>query len=476
MPSESNALKNRAAPRFEMRDGSVHRVSAQRLIPQSVQPRNAGELAARLAHQFIALNRPVFDLAAVEARVEYDGDGVRLAFASSSVACSLPLRSPTSGRVEWALTVHPRFPWQGLGPMLGNMGWRIVPTIAPYPALPHSDRQVPPWVLSSIVLVRLRQLLESVQRRFELRHSMRNAPRGRVDWSQYASRSVGRGRFVDVPCTLPELTADRDLRSAIHYTAAVHAASLESQSAAGAHVRMLLAMAEDIRNAVSDVPPIRPAALQLQRFGRGAMGGQHYHAGLEAIGWTVDERGLAGASDVTGLPWTLPMDEFFEAWSETVAAMLATLTGARLRVGRKRETVAPIHWDPPFTGSQRYLLPDLILERSDVTVIVDAKYKPHLEELHETAWAGSSDALRERHREDLLQALAYASLSNTNRTVVCLAYPVSTSTWKSMRERARLIHRGSLHAGDRQLEVALVAVPMHAEVRAVAETMLGLIE
>ncbi len=40
--------------------------------------------------------------------------------------------------------------------------------------------------------------------------------------------------------------------------------------------------------------------------------------GLQAIHWTVEERGLAGLSDLEGIPWTMPMEQFFEAWVETV--------------------------------------------------------------------------------------------------------------------------------------------------------------
>ena len=30
--------------------------------------------------------------------------------------------------------------------------------------------------------------------------------------------------------------------------------------------------------------------------------------GMQAIDWTVEERGLAGLSDLEGIPWTMPME------------------------------------------------------------------------------------------------------------------------------------------------------------------------
>jgi hypothetical protein len=48
---------------------------------------------------------------------------------------------------------------------------------------------------------------------------------------------------------------------------------------------------------------------------------------LEAIDWTAEERGLAGLSDLEGIPWTMPMEQFFEAWVETVMRSVARQMG-----------------------------------------------------------------------------------------------------------------------------------------------------
>ena len=54
------------------------------------------------------------------------------------------------------------------------------------------------------------------------------------------------------------------------------------------------------------------------------------------------------------------MEQFFEAWIETIAGHIIRNIGGQLRAGRKRETITHISWDPPFTGSQKHLLPDII--------------------------------------------------------------------------------------------------------------------
>jgi len=190
--------------------------------------------------------------------------------------------------------------------------------------------------------------------------------------------------------------------------------------------------------------------------------------GLQAIEWTVDERGLAGLSDLEGLPWTMPMDQFFEAWVETVMRIVARQMGGTLKAGRRRETVSPLAWDPPSIGSQRSLVPDMILELEGTSFIVDAKYKRHWEELQQGAWHEQDSSFQERHRADLLQVLAYANLASTTSVVCCLVYPCSRATWESLAKRGRLFHQSELPNRGRRVRVWLTAFPMGAAAISVA--------
>jgi 5-methylcytosine-specific restriction endonuclease McrBC regulatory subunit McrC len=177
---------------------------------------------------------------------------------------------------------------------------------------------------------------------------------------------------------------------------------------------------------------------------------------------------LAGLSDLDGIPWTMPMEQFFEAWVETLIRHVAQRTGGFLKAGRRRETVSPLAWEPPYLGSQRSLVPDLILELENVTVILDAKYKRHWEELQDGGWRGQTDEFREQHRADLLQVLAYANLVSAREVVCCLVYPCSMTTWESLVRRGRLFHHAELPNQGRRVRVWLTAVPMSAAAERVA--------
>ena len=427
--------------------------------------------AARLADQFITQNRPIFELFGVTARREFDGAAVRLILDSSNQIGAAPLISPFTARPDYGLVIHPRFPWPGIGPMLSEMGWRVCPAPLRLPLLKRSARKVPPWVLSVMVLARLKALLDALERRFEQTFEERRAPKGKVLWEAYATRSIARGRFLAVPCSYSDLDEDRRLKGAVRFTLERQLHSLETQREAGVFVHRLIDLAESLLQRVRTVPPRRPSAADYLAWRHGPVHRPVVVEGLEAIDWTVEERGLAGASDLEGVPWKMSMEEFFEAWVEVIFRAVLVRTGGRLRVGRLRQTVAALAWDPPYTGSQRSLVPDLVAELEAATLIIDAKYKRHFEELEQAGWGRLEEEFREEHGRDLLQVLAYAHLADAPVVGAFLVYPCTAATWESLRMRRRLFHLAAVPSGSRRIWLGLTAVPMQTPVAPVVDAL-----
>ena len=420
--------------------------------------------AARVSDQFITQNRALLQLIEVTVRRDYDGGDVLLVMESGSAVGALPLFSHLTAKPDFGLVVQPRFPWSGIGPMLAEMGWLVSPCPLRLPLLKRSERRVPPWVLSFMILTRLKALLDRLERRFEIVRETKSAPKGIVDWAVYCSREMGRAKFLSIPCTFPDLRDDRQLKGAIRYTVEMQVRSLETQLEHGSFVHRLISFAESLLLRLQAVAARRPGAQDMEGWLRRPLRNEAFIEGLQAIDWTLEERGLAGLSDLEGIPWTMPMEQFFEAWVETVLRTVALQTGGTLRVARRRETVSPISWEPPYVGSQRSLVPDLVLQLDRMTVIVDAKYKRHWEELQEDGWHRQEPAVREGHRQDLMQVLAYANLATNARVVCCLVYPCSLVTWESLEQRGRLFHQAELPNRGRRVQVWLTALPICAAV------------
>jgi len=451
-----------------LNDSSLTRINAEILArSKSGDPSRD----AKLAHQFIEQNAKTLGQFSVNARVDFDGNNVFVVFESGPHIGAFPLISPVTGKPEITLVVRPRFGWIGLGKVLGISGFKVIPQVLSLPLLPKTEREIPDWILSSTVLPRLKALLAQLSRRFEIIENVRSAPHGQVNWANYATEKLSAMKFLEVPCRHPDLRNDRELTAAIHYVLRKQLASLESQRHEGAVVVELLLICVALLRMVEDVLPMRPTRKQLDGWFKMPFATNIFSRGLDAITWSSEETGLGGNTDWRGLPWVMSMEQFYEAWVETVFSRYTRRFGGLLRVGRRRETITPIAWERPFLGSQKFLLPDLVIEQQERTLFVDAKYKDHWEALERHRWLELEEQIRERHRDDLLQVLAYSTLSESKAITACLAYPCSLDTWTSLKERRIGSHKAAIYAGRRKIDLLMVAVPMIDRIDEIVDQM-----
>lgn len=459
---------------LELEDHSRQRITADRLFPVKDR-RMAGATHARLAEQLLVQNRQLFDHLNLEVASIYDGSQVALQMESASTIGAVPLVSPLTGKPDFGVVVQPRFPWKGLGPMLGQMGWRVVPRPLRLPLLRRSERRVPPWVISLMVLERLETLLRQLQRRFDFKEDVLPAPKGTIRWNDYVNRHLAAGRADRVPCRYPDLRDDSHLKGMIRWTAEIQARSLSTQVEHGGFVHQLLERAQGLIEKVRDVAPVRPAPTLTERFARLPLRSEILMEGLEAIEWTAEERGLAGVCDLEGIPWVMDMDQFFEAWVECVLEKVSRNVGGALQRGRLRQTQVPLRWEYPRVGTQLSLIPDFVLEAHDVTLIADAKYKRHFEEISSHTYRDVADEIRETHREDILQVLAYSSLYGGRSRLALLVYPCRKETWDSLKRRNLAILRADVASAGAASQLWLCSIPMEARVEEAAEPVIDAI-
>lgn len=468
MPRKRVHLGPRQTSFVTLDDNSELSTSAAEFFHLDKSLADPNSASAKLAEQLITQNRPIFSLAGIDCKSEFNGHQVSLHLKTGNTIGAIPLISPVSGKADYGLIVKPRFSWGGIGSMLGTMGWRVAPIPLKLSNFRGSERSIPPWVLSSMILFRIDHLLKTMGRKFDVVTEVRRVPRGQVRWNEYATRSMPTGDFLAVPCTFPDLRQDRHLRGTIRYCLERIIEALQTQAEHGPFVHRLIELAQHLLLQVSDIPVFIPAATQMEAWLRRPLKTEFYVDGLQALQWTIEKRGLAGASKLEGIPWIMHMEQFFEAWLETVFHSIARTTGALLRVGRLRQTTRPISWDPPYTGSQKSLVPDLWLQWGSTTLIVDAKYKRHFEELQSHTWEAIEATWKEQHRNDLLQVLAYANLAEARTIVSCLVYPCTPATWNYLNQAGKLFHKAELTVGERALHLWMTAAPMKAAVAEVS--------
>jgi hypothetical protein len=429
------------------------------------------ELSQRRSEDFLHMNHGLLRDFGVMGQVGTSNGDIGLWLETDTHIGAMPLLSPATAKPDLGLVLEPRFNWRSTGDMLAGTGFRVTPEILPIQRMvAQSDRMIPAWVLSATVLKRIAAVLKQFTRRFEHHEEVLSAPKGQVQWGRYVTEHIAHGQWLQVPCRFPELLPDARLGGALHWTVLRHQGALRTQLGRHEVVHQLLQRCETMLTALRSFTPMRPVPSWQPQAGL-AMA-DVFRRGLEAIHWTVDERGLGGTSDLAGLPWRMDMAPFFEAWVEAIADHAACRYGATLTTGRRQETMVRLHWQPAKYGTQRALIPDVVLHRPGVTVVIDAKYKRHAQLVGYGMYKACDHDWQAQHREDLLQCLAYTSLFDTRRVVACLAYPTPEDQWNRLNFEGRLLSRATVRHGLRQVEVALLAVPMSGDVKEAA-TQLG---
>lgn len=412
------------------------------------------------AESFLRLNERAFGLLDVKARMVASQPESVVELAPGRCSGAIPLRSAQTGAIVAGLVVKPRFDWAGVGAVMSETGWMASPQFLDLPLVPGSARQVPPWVLAGPVLMRLQSLLATIPTGFTQREEVRQSPRGTVLWRRYMSHSLATGAWHRLPCRFPDLGIDRRVLAYVRWGVERLRGDLVRLSMPDALTAALVEVASRMLAQLQDVVAVRPNGMQIDKLAsNGLFAEAALRQGLQAIGWIADERGLGGGQDLDGLAWQLPLDVLWERYVEARVRAQAAREGGEVLVGRLRQTIFPLHWSTNTASSLTYLAPDIIVRRGRSLRVVDAKYKAHFAELDAASWTRLTDDVREAHRADVHQVLAYASLYEAEDVTATLVYPLRPGTWEGLNARGRDRASAELFHGHRRVRLEMWGLP-----------------
>lgn len=410
---------------------------------------------------FLARNREALRALSLEPRIVSGRDGIRLELQPGLRAGAIPLRSAVTGQVAGGVVVNPRFGWPGVGQVLSATGWGSGPEFLSLPLVPGSGREVPPWVLAGPVLRRLKELLANLRPGYVERNEVRSHPRGQIQWQTYLTRQLPSGRWHHLPCRFSEIDTDSRLRQAVRWTLERLNYDLGAVGGGDQIALSLIGQIVLLLEQVLDVPARRPLRGELERdMGGGSMTSLALLEGLRAMSWIVDERGLGGGRTSDGLAWTLPLEQLWERYVESLLREEAGRTGGQVRVGRSGETVVPLAWDNRSHRALGHLVPDFVVHRPDGIEIVDAKYKSHFADLDANRWSALAEETQASMRADLHQVLAYAATAGSSDKIrATLIYPVRRNLYDDLKQCDRAETKALIPVGSRQITLSIKAVP-----------------
>lgn len=411
--------------------------------PISIQPRDLGVAGDRWIEPFLVANRPT--LRRLDLRPDIRVDPLpRLLLHPGPKVGAIPLLNPSTRKVAAGLLVEPRFRWAALGSVFSAIGFSVEPSLGGAPLVPGSAREVPPWLLAAPVIERIAALLRHRRRGFVTRDEYRASPRGRVDWSRWATHDVPAGRWTSLPCRFSDPDDDPDLISAIRWTLERLEEEL-STVAWSPPARVLLGRTVELQTMIGTGVSRRPSPTW------SPIGNSEWlSSAVEAMTWVAEERGLGGSRTLDGLSWDLSIDAVWEAWVSAFAADLARQLGmvASPFAGVRRY----LRWKGAFE-SMGSLAPDVELRSPGRTIWIDAKYKPHIAQLRRRGWQGLTDDVREAHRADLHQALAYGAIGDSETVDTVLVYPQLSA------DSEPLFTQTTVASGRRRVQLLLASLP-----------------
>jgi 5-methylcytosine-specific restriction endonuclease McrBC regulatory subunit McrC len=145
----------------------------------------------------------------------------------------------------------------------------------------------------------------------------------------------------------------------------------------------------------------------------------------------------------TSTAWRVDFNDVFEKFVQHIFAKVAQSIGGKLATNSPVKRVD----GGSYALETRQMEPDAVLSLDGMVAFIDAKYKSHLYNKHE-----SSELLRDDFRRDLHQVLAYTSFSTTQRGIGIICYPSNHVEVKST------IFRNP--ANNASNELLIVGVPL----------------
>jgi hypothetical protein len=426
--------------------------------PVSIEGNIIGSAGDHWIKPFLAANAQGFKRLALRPEISLSPDPCVKLHPNHCIG-AMPLLNPATRRVTAGILVEPRFRWPALGAVFNAIGFSVEPNLGGTSLVPGSAREVPPWILAGPVIERIEAMLRHCKRGFIEIEADKASPRGHIQWNKWIGENLPSGNWACFPCRFTEPDNDPELLAGARWTLKRLKEEL-STVAWTLPARYLLKRANELQSVLGMGLAHRPAV------GWAIPGSSSWTMdGIEAMSWVAEERGLGGARTLDGLAWDLSIEAVWEAWVSSFAAELSKQIG--MVSSPFQSARRPLRWAGQVR-SMGALMPDVELRSAEKTIWIDAKYKAHMELLRRKGWDGLSEEIRDAHRADLHQALAYASLADTPQVDTILIYP------QIIDDKRPIATVASITSGRRRVRLILASLPFGFHSPEQRETSIGM--
>ena len=367
--------------------------------------------------KFIDYNSEHFTFLGVQPYIIGTDQSTALTFRSSGFIGSIPLRASDSGKQIGDFVVMPRFTgrdrFEDYIEILNLLGTEISPEVIDSLPLASGKNFRPPLYLEAIKFITsLEMLTMRSWRKFDNIEKVSTQPTGQINWTKYINNEYKVENKLNFPARTNILSEFHYEYSEIRYVFDISKSELLSANTPQRiknTLRNKLSFLEErlyhhkpkatnkVTIRFSDSPTVKACKKQANKILNFKL--------VDSTAWRVD------FSDV------------FEKFIQHIFKEAAKEIGGRLYSNFKFHSSTSKH----YSWELKHIEPDAIFQKDNVLVFIDAKYKSNLYNKFDR-----SAVLKEDHRLDLHQILAYSSFSRTESKFGILCYPSDQIELKSI--------------------------------------------
>ncbi len=373
--------------------------------------------------KFIDYNSSHFKFIGVQPIIIGSDQNTSLTFRSSCFIGTIPLRASDTGKQIGDFVVMPRFTgndrFEDYIEILNLLGTEISPEVIDSMPLASGKNFRPPLYLEAVKFIAsLELLLTKPWRKFDNIEKISNQPSGQINWNKYINNKFKIENRIKFPTRKNILSEFHSEYAEIRYVFDICKNELISSNTPQRiknTIRAKLSFIEEklyhhkpkatnnIVTKSSDSPTVKTCKGQANKILKFNL--------IDSTAWRVD------FSDV------------FEKFVQYIFKGVAKETGGKLFANFKFHSRTSKH----YTWELKHIEPDAIYQKENLLIFIDAKYKSNLYNKFD-----KSETLKEDHRHDLHQIMAYTSFSKTDFKYGFLCYPSDQLELKKIKYNNRI--------------------------------------
>ena len=409
----------------------------------------SGRSMESIMQRFIELNQKNLSYLGISANIENIGGKISLKLTTSNYIGSIPVFSPMNGKTVGDLVVSGRF-GENAGELITMLDGCIKPEYSDEFRLVQDSQMTPPIFIECCKYIDTYIEAERFKwQKFSNVTRIEQKPEGSTLWSDYVQRvSKNPFDFSTFKNKRNILSIDHPEWAQINHVLQIAITELESPRVPS-------------RTRATYSSSIAQLKISLRKKGILPTGSIKVRMSDPFIIKRIKELANTILNNKANekLAWRMDYAEFFERYVQYLMTEVAKKKGAR-EISNPHYGVSVIN-RPQWL--LHYLEPDMILQKNDEQVVIDAKYKSHM-----FNWNDKSDELKDTFRHDFHQILAYCSLNSMPTKQGMLVYPFNNFVCHKTKVNSSITHSGAT--------IYLVGIPMEKKrIREVEDKLCNII-